>query len=135
MKIELHTPAEITDKHGHFLKDPKKFSFQILVKKILLRTAEVAEQHFGCEKIEFRKHPLVNEASLVEPIGRSPDAKYKRVIIRNKPPEHKEGGLRGTYIYEGCLNPFLHLLDAGVCLGFGKKTTSGFGQFSYQIVT
>lgn len=61
------------------------------------------------------------------------NARWKRVEIR-KYLERKTGGLVGSVVFEGELEPYLDLFEASAFLGLGKQTTSGFGQMSYKVL-
>jgi len=139
IRLEIHTPAEISYKKQTFLQNPAQLSFETLVRKMMGRTEDVAKHLFNfqwdrsCGSLQEYKQKMLYHAKEVELDKETIKARWQKVPRRNKQ-DKKFGGLVGNFVYKGFLTPYLPLLNTICHLGLGKYTISGFGHCTYHII-
>ena len=139
MELSLHTPTEIrllrVSKKREFLQNPDDFTFRLFTERMLGQIREIASSH--CQWLENEKEGNSRYRTMIELSEKIPlvfhRGSWEMVGFRNKPGK-KFGGLVGSFVYEGDFRPFGDLLYAAAQLGFGQKTTSGFGQISFRLL-
>lgn len=102
--------------------------FRTLVKNILTRISNIAVAF--CDFEEFHQFPeLINEANSVRIVNEDliwEDWRNSR--MKNKDPNSKLGGYRGTIKYNGDITKFWPILRLGEVLHIGKNTSFGLGR-------
>lgn len=129
LRLFLETPLRFKTK-GRLTTQLK---FEYLVRAMLRRVSSLSE-YYGDTPPVLDFHGLVEQSKTIHIIeNHSQWFDWKRY---SSPQDQKMnfGGLTGTILYEGELNPFMPLVEFCCKVHIGKQTTFGLGKISAEII-
>ncbi|MBI4778016.1 CRISPR system precrRNA processing endoribonuclease RAMP protein Cas6 [Candidatus Desantisbacteria bacterium] len=125
LTLNFLTPCRIVY-NGYLTKD---LEFHIFVRNLIRRIALLSYFHCGCDTSEIDFKGIIEQASQIR-VGTHLLQWYdwERYSARQET-RMKMGGFVGKITFEGNIEPFMPLIQAGEVLHVGKGTSFGLGRY------